>query len=198
MAEPLFTKLEFRHYDLFVPFICRGCGGCCQTYTPMIAPDRLVVIARYLRMAEAEVLEGYGRTYRQTLVGRPVPCFFCRENRCLIYHHSLRPDVCRLYPFSFGRPPIDRCPAYAEHSRIINGFLSGEEDCEIYDSSFCPNRNNRPPPETEWPRLIFLLARAGPSREIARRFLKMNNLPRIFLRRRARKHPPWPAARASP
>jgi Fe-S-cluster containining protein len=188
MREILFTKLEFKNHDLYVPFVCHGCGTCCRTYTPFITADNLVVIARDLRLPEAGLLEDHEYCYRRCLVGRPVPCcFLSAESRCIIYRHPLRPDVCRLYPFSFGRPAIYNCPAHDEHDRIVAGFLAGGEDPDLYDSSFCPDRSCRPPPPALWPRLQLLLRDSEPPRLVIRRFLQMNRLPKQFLHRAKRR-----------
>ncbi len=189
MKELLFTKIEFLHFDLVIPFICRQCGTCCRTYTPMMSAEDLEVIARYLKIPENELFSRHEEYRLRYIAGRPLLCPFNEEKRCLIYRHPLRPDVCRLFPFSFGRPKIRGCPGYDEHTRIVDAFLDGEKDFEIYDSSFCPAPSRRRPPETEWGQLRLALTRAGPSRLAVRHFIRMNDLPASFLEREKRVSP---------
>jgi Fe-S-cluster containining protein len=184
MKEFLFTKIEFLHFDLVIPFICRQCGACCRTYTPMMSAENLAAIARHLHIPENELFSRHEECRLRYIAGRPRPCPFNEEKRCLIYRHPLRPDVCRLYPFSFGRPKIRGCPGYDEHTRMVDAFLDGETDYEIYDSSFCPAPSRRRPSETEWERLRLALTGADPSRLAVRRFIRMNGLPRSFLKRK--------------
>jgi Fe-S-cluster containining protein len=183
MKRSLFTKIEFPHFDLLIPFICRQCGTCCRTYTPMMSEKDLGVIARCLNIPENELFARHEECRRRYIAGRPLPCPFNKEKRCLIYRNPLRPEVCRLYPFSFGRPKIHGCPGYDEHSRIVDAFLAGETDFEIYDSSFCPDQSCRRAPEEEWHRFRFALSGAEPSRLAVRHFIQMNNLPGSFLER---------------
>lgn len=185
MDDELFTKIEFIPYDLFIPFVCRQCGACCRTYTPVMPEKDLEQIARDLNIPEDELFARHEEHRLRYIAGRPLPCPFNDDKRCLIYRHPLRPGVCRLYPFSYGRPKIRGCPGYDEHSRMVDAFLDGERDYEIYDSSFCPTPGRRPPPEKEWGRLRDLLAASGPSRPAVRRFLRMNGLPVPFLKRKA-------------
>jgi Fe-S-cluster containining protein len=194
MQEPLFTKIEFWDYDLFIPFVCGQCGTCCRTYTPFLTVDQLVEIARDIKWPEQELLDTYDRCFRMNLAGKQIPCLFLLGTRCAIYRHPLRPDVCRLYPFSFGKPDIRNCPGYDEHCKLISHCISGEKDFEYYDSSFCPERGAPPPPETKWPLLRLALARSDPSRLVVRYFLKMNRLPLSFLQQRTEKHRPHAAA----
>jgi Fe-S-cluster containining protein len=189
MEGVLFTKIEFLHFDLLIPFICRQCGTCCRTYTPMISAEDLEVIARDLNISENELFSRHEECRRSYVAGRPLPCLFNKGKRCLIYRHALRPDVCRLYPFSFGRPKIRGCPGYDEHARMVDAFLDGETDYEIYDSSYCPAPGRRPPPQTEWDRLRLILAGAEPSRLAGHCFVRMNDLPASFLTRKKRISP---------
>lgn len=184
MKDGLFTKIEFLHFDLLIPFICRQCGTCCRTYTPMMSEKNLATIARHLHIPEHELFSRHDECRMRYIQGRPSPCPFNEGKRCLIYRHPLRPDVCRLYPFSLGRPKIRGCPGYDEHTRMVDAFLDEEKDYEIYDSSFCPAPGHRRPPETEWGRLRLALSRAEPSRPAVRRFLRMNDLPASFLKRK--------------
>jgi Fe-S-cluster containining protein len=173
-ADMIFTKIELPGNDIVVPFICRKCGTCCMTYIPRIPADDLLTISQYLKWPPEDLISRHADAYLKRLRGKPEPCIFLDERRlCRIYNHPLRPDVCRLYPFSFGGTDAD-CAAYHEHTHIIDIFLMNEKSFEIYDASFCPNRDVRLIPDSKWSGICRKLRQLNVSREMVRTFLILN------------------------
>ncbi|MEN6465406.1 MAG: YkgJ family cysteine cluster protein [Syntrophaceae bacterium] len=151
----LYTKIEFAGFDVLVPFICKKCGLCCSSYVPFIS-EKLFFAIQYCPGLEDYSFEKFRQSWMNRLKGNPEPCPFLTKNEtCLIHKHPLRPDLCRLYPFSFENKD-NRCPAYEDHKRLVQALTSGETGFEIYDSSFCPDPEVRPIPENR--RYIFLQA----------------------------------------
>ncbi len=173
-TDVIFTKIELPGNDIVVPFICRKCGTCCMTYIPRVPAENLVIISRYLKWPPGDLISHHTEAYLNRLRGKPEPCIFLDDRRlCSIYKHPLRPDVCRLYPFSFGGSDAD-CTAYREHNRIIKMLMINEESFEIYDASFCPNRDVRLIPDSKWPGICQKLRLSNASREMTRAFLMLN------------------------
>jgi len=99
----LFSKIEYRDYDVLLPFSCRKTGSCCSVYVPRIPYEHLEVLAQYLGLPADEVIADYRFYYGKKLKGQSVRCpFLDNHNLCQIYHHFLRPWVCYLFPFSYG------------------------------------------------------------------------------------------------
>jgi len=173
--QKLFSKIQFSRYDLFIPFICRQCGRRCRTYLPIFSEERLKEASVYLDIPFTECF----RTYREMRTGkRPegsFPCLFYsgEDRKCRIY--PLRPDVCRLYPFSFGGGDPS-CPEYARHLKIIDRLTRGETVIAIYDSAFCPVEDIRPIPIEETWKLLRKFHRAAASETLLREFILMNGL----------------------
>ena len=177
----LFTKIELPGNDIVVPFICRKCGTCCMTYIPRMPAEDLVTISRYLKWSPEELISRHTEVYQKKLRGKPETCIFLNDEKlCRIYKHSVRPDVCQLYPFSFGGTDAD-CSAYREHTRFAEILLMNEKSFEIYDSSFCPNQEVRLIPDSKWPEICRKLRLANASREMVRKFLIMNDAPLSFV-----------------
>lgn len=173
----IFTKIELPGNDIIVPFICRKCGTCCMTYIPSLSAEDLLAISRYLKWSQDDLISNYAEAYLKRLRGKPEPCIFLNDHRlCRIYDHPLRPDVCRLYPFSFGGTDAD-CAAYLEHTRFVDILLMNEKSFEIYDASFCPNRDVRLIPDLKWPDILRKLRQSNVSREMIRAFLILNSVP---------------------
>ena len=170
----IFTKIELPENDIVVPFICRKCGTCCMTYIPSVPAEDLVTISQHLKWPPGDLIIRHTEAYLNRLRGKPEPCIFLDDRRlCRIYNHPLRPDVCRLYPFSFGRTDAD-CAAYLEHKRLVEILLMNEKSFEIYDASFCPNRDVRLIPDSKWPGIRRKLMLSNTSTEMIRSFLIMN------------------------
>jgi len=177
----LFTKIELPGNDIVVPFICRKCGTCCMTYIPRMPAEDLVTVSRYLKWSPEDLISRHTEVYLKRLRGKPETCIFLNDEKlCRIYKHPLRPDVCRLYPFSFGGTDAD-CSAYCEHTRVTEILLMNEKSFEIYDSSFCPNRDVRLIPDSKWPEICRKLRLSNASREMVRKFLIMNDAPLSFV-----------------
>lgn len=173
----LFTKIELPENDIVVPFICRRCGACCMSYIPRISTEDLTSISEYLKWMAEDLISRHAEAYLERLRGRPGPCIFLTEqNLCSIYNHPLRPESCRLYPFSFGGTDAD-CEAYLEHTRVVASLLSNEKTFEIYDASFCPNRDFRLIPEVEWPEISRRLESSNASEEMVSAFWVLNGAP---------------------
>ncbi|MCK9197517.1 MAG: YkgJ family cysteine cluster protein [Syntrophales bacterium] len=147
----LFSKIECRDYDILVPFSCRKTGSCCSVYMPRIPYEHLEILAKYLGLPTDEVIADYQLHYGKKLKGQSVRCpFLDNHNLCQIYHHSLRPWVCYLFPFSYDGEAIQSCPAQVEHRHLLDCLVAGEKEYDVYDSSFCPNLDLRPIPEERW------------------------------------------------
>jgi Fe-S-cluster containining protein len=173
----LFTKIELPGNDIVVPFICRRCGTCCMTYIPRISAEDLTSISGYLKWPTEDLINRHAEAYLKRLRGKPEPCIFLTDRSlCSIYTHPLRPEVCRLYPFSFGGTDAD-CEAYLEHIRVVAALLMNEKSFEIYDTSFCPNRDFRLIPEAEWPEIIRRLGLSNASEDMISAFLVLNGAP---------------------
>ena len=173
----LFTKIELSGNDIVVPFICRRCGTCCTTYIPRVSAEDLTSISGYLQWPTEDLISRHAEAYLERLRGRPEPCIFLTDRMlCSIYSHPLRPEVCRLYPFSFGGTDAD-CDAYLEHTRVVAALLMNEESFEIYDASFCPNRDFRPIPDAAWPEITRRLGLSNASEEMIGAFWVLNGSP---------------------
>lgn len=171
----LFSKIEYRDYDIIVPFSCRKTGSCCDIYVPRIHYDHLEVLAKYLELPADEFIADYRFCYGRKLRGQAVRCpLLDNHNLCRIYHHFLRPWACYLFPFSYGGEVIQSCPAHVEHRRILDSLVAGEKECYLYDASFCPNLDLRPVPEEKWLDILrrFQSAPSLPETEIA--FIALN------------------------
>ncbi|HYA12989.1 MAG TPA: YkgJ family cysteine cluster protein [Syntrophales bacterium] len=170
----IFTKIELPDYDIVVPFICRKCGICCMTYIPRISTEDLITIVRNLKWSPENMINRHTDAYLKRLRGKPETCIFLNDQRlCMIYSHPLRPDVCRLYPFSFGGTDTD-CDAYLEHKRVVETLLANEKSFEIYDASFCPNRDVRPIPDSKWPEIYQKLRLSNALSDMIKSFLILN------------------------
>ncbi len=173
----LFTKIEFTDFDLFIPFFCHKCAFCCSTYIPSISHVNLEIIFHHLNLEEREWFASYAACYRKKLTGHPEPCIFLKEKKCMIYFHPLRPDVCRLYPFSFDKPQIRGCPGYDEHQKIIRLAIGDRAYSDMYDSSFCPERPVRPIPDRAWCSILREMTLAAIPDSILQELKEMNNMP---------------------
>jgi Fe-S-cluster containining protein len=146
-----FSKIECRDFDILLPFICHRTGSCCSVYVPRFSFHDLEIIARDLNMQTKDFLSEYQSCYVKRITGHSVRCPLLESpNHCLIYQHPLRPQVCRLFPFSYGGEVINSCPAHVEHRRLLNCLVEKEKEYTVYDSSFCPNLELRPMPEDRW------------------------------------------------
>jgi Fe-S-cluster containining protein len=173
----LFTKIELPGNDIVVPFICRRCGTCCMTYIPRVSAEDLTSISGYLQWPTEDLISRHAEAYLERLRGRPEPCIFLTDQRlCRIYSHPLRPEVCRLYPFSFGGTDAD-CDAYLEHTRVVAALLMNEESFEIYDASFCPNRDFRLIPDAACLEISRRLGLSNASEEMIGAFWVLNGAP---------------------
>jgi Fe-S-cluster containining protein len=150
-----FSKIECQDCDILLPFICRRTGSCCSVYVPRFSFHDLEIIARDLNLQSNDFLSEYQSCYLKRISGHSVRCPLLEgSNHCLIYQHPLRPQVCRLFPFSYGGEVITSCPAHVEHRRLLDCLMEGERECMFYDSSFCPNLELRPIPEDRWSEIL--------------------------------------------
>jgi hypothetical protein len=93
-----------------------------------------------------------------------------------IRDNPLRPEVCRLYPFSF-RDGDERCPAFRGHRRIVTALTREEGAFELYDSSFCPEDAPRPIPDQIRPAILHRFLDADPPPEVTLPFIAVNHKP---------------------
>jgi Fe-S-cluster containining protein len=149
-----FSKIECQDYDILLPFICRRTGSCCSIYVPRLSFHDLEIIVRDLNLSD-DFLPEYQSCYLTRITGHSVRCPLLEgSNHCLIYQHPLRPQVCRLFPFSYGGEVVKSCLAHVEHRRLLACLMAGERECTVYDASFCPNLELRPIPEDRWSEIL--------------------------------------------
>jgi Fe-S-cluster containining protein len=176
MAEhSLFTKIRFITHDVYVPFLCKRCGARCRTFMPRLSDARLEEIAVLLDKLPADIYRQYRERIRHRYTTTPLPCLFFKDetNECTIY--PLRPQCCRLYPFSYGGGDKD-CPAYREHLMIVNAMAEGHGPYDIYDSSFSHSIDHRPIPLKDWPELLQRFMVGTSSHILIWNFIRMNNV----------------------
>lgn len=171
----LFSKIESPCFDILVPYVCMREGLCCRVYMPFFQERDILEIAHDLHEDEGSLYRAAMLRFRINMTTRPKPCIFLDENNlCRIYRHPLRPDVCRLYPFSFGGG-AEKCSSYREHKRITNLLADLFSTCLVYDSSFCPNRQVRLIPDADWPDILSVFKRGMPHAEIEEKFIAWNH-----------------------
>lgn len=179
--DQLFTEICFEHYNVYVPFECRRCGKRCRTYTPRIPEDTLEEIADYLHKPSHEIRNLYKKRYKMRYHTDALPCPFFNEetNECGIYH--LRPECCRLYPFSFGGGDTN-CPAYRHHLQIVSAIKKQDNCCNIFDSSFCPNQAKKPIPAHKWPEILHQFMLTETSYLMIWKFIRINTISTLGFR----------------
>jgi Fe-S-cluster containining protein len=177
-SDQLFTKLCFDHYDVYVPFECRRCGKRCRTYTPRFSDDDVEEIARYLHEPPPAVRRRYEERHKTRYHTHALPCSFFNEetNECSIY--PLRPQCCRLYPFSFRGGDVN-CPAYRHHIRIAGALHRQDHLRDSFDSSFCPEEKTKPIPEHKWPAILNRFMEIEKSHMMIWKFIQMNTISTI-------------------
>lgn len=189
----LFTKIRLAENDVLVPFACTCCGTCCKRYIPHFLPEEILRIARDKHWDADRTLTHYLECFDAKLHGHPGPCpFLGPDGLCTIHEHPLRPEVCRLYPFSFGDGD-DRCPSYCDHRRIVAALTAGTGDFDLYDSSFCPQDDLRPVPDEIWPSVLYRFLAAGPPAAVIARFVAINHPPLPKSGKKAASAAPIPA-----
>lgn len=122
--ECLFGIIEFRNYDVLVPFICHKCGACCHSFAPQIPADDLAKITRYLNKPQEEIKRQHAECYRKRFTDTPANCIFLNEKKqCMIY--PLRPEPCRLFPLltDFVAAYVN-CPGHKEFYRIVKALFA--------------------------------------------------------------------------
>jgi Fe-S-cluster containining protein len=170
----LFTKIELADYDIVIPFVCCRDGDCCRSYMPHISEKDLSDIADFLGRPSNGLFLEYMICLRKNATLNHGPCIFLTsENICLIYTHPLRPQVCRLYPFSYGTKTIE-CSGYRDHERFVTAFLSGQSRYDLYDASFCPNRSHRSIPKQNWDTAWHILGKNHASSSMKAVFKSLN------------------------
>ena len=171
--DQLFTKICFDQYDVFVPFECRRCGKRCRTYTPRFSEDTVEEIAHYLHKQPHVVRHLYEERHKTRYHTNALPCPFFNEekNECSIY--PLRPECCRLYPFSFREGDMN-CPAYRHHIQIVSSIKNLDHFRDTFDSSFCPVRRSKPIPEHKWPEILHHFMLIEKSFQMIWKFIRMN------------------------
>ena len=94
----LFTKIEFRDFDIVVPFLCTCCGWCCEHYLPRFTEREVLRIAVDAHLQCDDTLRQYLEGYEKRRHGRDVSCIF------LLGKRSLRDP--RPPPEARGLPPL--------------------------------------------------------------------------------------------
>jgi Fe-S-cluster containining protein len=176
---PLFSKIIFKDYDLIIPFVCQKTGKRCKTFMPHISDNDLEEIACYLHKKGEDIHNQYKECSKMKHTATPLPCiFFNKETtECTIY--PLRPNCCRLYPFSFGGGDLN-CTGYREHLRLVETMVAGSSDYTIYDSSFHSHEDPRSVPLGKWKKLLRKFTDAKPSASMIQAFIDLNHIPRAI------------------
>ncbi len=173
--ECLFGIIEFRNYHVLVPFICHTCGACCLNFAPQVPADDLPKIARYLNKPQEEIKKQHVECYRKRFTDTPVNCIFLdKKNQCMIY--PLRPEPCRLYPFTILGAADVNCLGHKEFHRIVDALFARR----TYAAMWYPEvyrGNIRAVPAREWPILWRKFVKAKPSKPMVREFFKINKVP---------------------
>lgn len=173
----LFTKIRFADYDVIVPFVCERCGWCCDHYIPRLSERDILRIATDRHWQADEILRQYMEDYDEKVHGHPGRCpFLGTDGLCAIHGHPLRPEVCRLYPFSF-LDGDERCPSFRDHRRIVAALTRDAGAFELFDSSFCPEIELRPIPNRSWPAIRRRFLEADPPVEAIPPFMAFNHAP---------------------
>jgi Fe-S-cluster containining protein len=173
----LFTKIRYADYDVLVPFVCERCGWCCEHYLPRFTESEILRIADDAHRQRDETLRQYLEGYEKKRHGREVGCIFLLgSGLCGIHNHPLRPEVCRLYPFSFLNGD-ERCPSFCDHHRIVLALTRDAGAFDLYDSSFCPEIGLRPVPGDLWPATLHRFLDADPPAEAIAPFIVFNHPP---------------------
>ena len=177
----LIGKIELRKYDALIPFVCHRCGACCHNFVPQIWAEDLPKIARYLKRPREKTKIQHEECYRKKFTTKPVDCSFLSEkNQCMIY--PLRPEGCRLYPFTdFGACGVD-CPGHKEFYRVVDAFFARREYAALWSPGSPYNHSIRSVPDREWPTLLRKFTKAQPSNGMAQKFFNINEVPRQFLK----------------
>ena len=83
-------------------------------------------------------------------------------------------------PIGYGLRNINTpCPAHADFHRVLNQFFSRH----VYAYARPEPHGERAPRPSEWPAVFSKLKRGGIPREMLRRFLELNDVPRRHGRR---------------
>jgi Fe-S-cluster containining protein len=173
----LFTKICFADYDVLVPFVCERCGWCCEHYLPRFTESEILRIAEDAHRKRDETLRQYLEGYEGKRHGRDVSCLFLLgSGLCGIHDHPLRPEVCRLYPFSF-RSSDERCPSFRDHCRVVSALTRDTVAFDFYDSSFCPDMELRTIPVETWMKIWRTFLDASPPVEVIAPFIAFNYTP---------------------
>lgn len=173
--------IELKKYDLIIPFICHKCGECCHNFVPQISAEDLPKIALYLNKPQEEVRIQHEECYKRKFTGEPANCSFLnKKNYCTIY--PLRPEGCRLYPFTdFGACGVN-CPGHDEFYRVVDAFFAHRIYAALHLPGlreFSHRKNNiRIVPNREWPRLLRKFKKTQPSDSMMREFYSINKLPK--------------------
>jgi Fe-S-cluster containining protein len=171
----LFTKIQFADFDVIVPFASACCGKCCERYIPHFLPEEVLRIARDKHWQPDVTLQRYLECYDVKLHGHAGPCpFLGSERLCTIHEHPLRPEVCRLYPFSF-RDGDERCQSFCSHLRVVGALTAVAGAFDLYDSSFCPDADLRPVPDEVWPSILHRSLSADPPAGVISSFIAINH-----------------------
>lgn len=174
----LFSIIELRRYDVLIPFICQRCGACCRNFAPQIPADDWPKIVQYLNKPQEEIKRQHKECYMRKFTETPADCIFLDgKHHCMIY--PLRPEGCRLYPFTdFGA--CDRnCPGHGEFHRIVDAFFNSRIYAAMWEpGSYRRKDKLRTVPIREWPKLLRKFMKAQPSNAMVQKFFKINNVPK--------------------
>jgi len=162
--------LEFRNYDILLPFLCYECGNCCRNYTPQIYRDKIPKISEHLGWPEDELIKMHKVAYLSE--PRKDCPFLTEENLCSIYPY--RPSNCRLYPLEtmLHNADVD-CKGYKEFRRIWEKFAKGRQYFALRNPNDNLNKPLRTVPNQEWPKLLNIFFNCKPSSQMISKFMKI-------------------------
>lgn len=171
MAGCPFIVIEFPHFDVVVPLVCRLCGNCCRNCYVAVDPESLPEIARVtgesIHAIQDRLNQGLAG-YRQ---GNPPDCCFLADNRCLI--HEVKPEACRQFPsFTDAAAGSVECPAHREHKRIEQVLRRRYTQLQIRPPS--SSRKHRQVPDEQWQELLGIVERQDVSAKFLRAFMLLN------------------------
>jgi Fe-S-cluster containining protein len=169
-------------YTVNIPFICERCGYCCREWPRLsIIPSEITEFLGYDITDEARkqcvedyLLNEYGRIKQ--------PCGFFRDGGCIIY--PVRPDVCRGFPITSGRRPLDEtwndlCLGYIrlnqlEDRLVRKPYISWEGSG--HDSEKEGILIKEPPTKAQQRRILKKFMSLDPDEEELRLFKYVNNI----------------------
>jgi Fe-S-cluster containining protein len=95
--------IQEKHAQLFEKINCLDCANCCKTTSPIILPNDMDRMAKYLNISKSALIRQYIIMDEDgDFVLNTAPCpFLADDNKCNIY--DARPKACSEYPHTQQR-----------------------------------------------------------------------------------------------